>query len=108
MNECIIHKPRAIPQPLDRCLTDKGQAMVEFIIGLILLIIVAWIPADFGLAFYTSQIAQNAAREGTKAAYGPKFGPIGLILGPLSVSLLLAVVRIYLRDFPEPPGKARA
>jgi len=67
MNECIIHKPRASTQPLC-CLTSEGQAMVEFIIGLILLIVVAWIPADFGLAFYTSQIAQNAAREGARIA----------------------------------------
>jgi len=27
------------------------------------------------------------------------FGPVGLVLGPLSVSLLLAVLRIYQRDF---------
>ena len=27
------------------------------------------------------------------------FGPVGLMLGPLSVSLLLAVLRIYQRDF---------
>jgi predicted PurR-regulated permease PerM len=30
------------------------------------------------------------------------FGPVGLVLGPLSVSLLLAVLRIYQRDFAEP------
>jgi predicted PurR-regulated permease PerM len=33
------------------------------------------------------------------------FGPVGLILGPLSVTLLIAVLRIYQRDFaprPEP------
>jgi predicted PurR-regulated permease PerM len=30
------------------------------------------------------------------------FGPVGLVLGPLSVSLLLAVLRIYQRDFEEP------
>jgi Flp pilus assembly protein TadG len=76
MNERISHKPRAITQPSSR-LTSKGQAMVEFIIGLILLIIVAWIPADFGLAFYTSQIAQNAAREGARiAAADPTLVPI--------------------------------
>jgi Flp pilus assembly protein TadG len=68
MNECIIHKPREMTQPLGRCLTDTGQAMVEFTLVLILLLIIAWIPADFGLAFYTSQIAQNAAREGARIA----------------------------------------
>jgi predicted PurR-regulated permease PerM len=30
------------------------------------------------------------------------FGLVGLVLGPLSVSLLLAVLRIYERDFVEP------
>jgi predicted PurR-regulated permease PerM len=42
------------------------------------------------------------------------FGPVGLVLGPLSVSLLLAVLRIYHRDFApadaaasrEPPPSA--
>ena len=27
------------------------------------------------------------------------FGPVGLVLGPLSVTLLLAILRIYQRDF---------
>ena len=31
----------------------------------------AWTPIDFRL--------KNAAREGTRAAYGPKFGPVGLV-----------------------------
>ena len=66
MNDYVGDKPRRITQPLRYCLTSKGQAMVEFTIVFILLIIVAWIPADFGLAFYTSQIAQNAAREGAR------------------------------------------
>jgi hypothetical protein len=47
---------------------NKGQAAVEFTLIFILLIIVAWIPADFGLAFYTSQLAQNAVREGARIA----------------------------------------
>ena len=55
MNDYIADKPRRITQPLRYYLTSKGQAMVEFTIAFILLIIVAWIPADFGLAFYTSQ-----------------------------------------------------
>jgi Flp pilus assembly protein TadG len=68
MKECMTHKPREFTPSLCNCLTDRGQAMVEYIFGLILFIIVAWIPADFGLAFYTSQIAQNAAREGSRIA----------------------------------------
>jgi len=34
------------------------------------------------------------------------FGPVGLVLGPLTVSLLLAVLRIYQRDFAEPEEAA--
>src|ERR671919_766283 len=49
-------------------LNNKGQALVEFTLIFILLLIVAWIPADFGLAFYTSQLAQNASREGARIA----------------------------------------
>jgi hypothetical protein len=33
-----------------------------------LFLIIAWIPADFGLAFFTGQQAQNAAREGARIA----------------------------------------
>lgn len=36
------------------------------------------------------------------------FGPVGLVLGPLSVSLLLAVLRIYQRDVVEPEAAASA
>jgi Flp pilus assembly protein TadG len=42
--------------------------MVEFTLVFILLIIVAWIPADFGLAFYTGHVALNASREGARIA----------------------------------------
>ena len=50
------------------CHHGKGQALVEFTLIFVLLLIVAWIPADFGLAFYTGQIAQNAVREGARIA----------------------------------------
>lgn len=49
-------------------LNRKGQAVVEFTLIFVLLLVVAWIPADFGLAFYTGQQAQNAAREGARIA----------------------------------------
>ena len=48
--------------------TEKGQAAVEFTLVFILLIIVTWIPADFGLAFYTGQLALNASRDGARIA----------------------------------------
>jgi Flp pilus assembly protein TadG len=50
------------------CLNSKGQALVEFTFVFILLLVVAWIPADFGLAFYTGEQAQNASREGARIA----------------------------------------
>src|SRR4029079_15651732 len=47
---------------------ESGQTIVEFSLVLVLLVVVAWIPADFGLAFYTGQIALNASREGARIA----------------------------------------
>ena len=47
---------------------SSGQAVVEFTLLFMLFLIIAWIPADFGLAFYTGQLAQNAAREGARIA----------------------------------------
>jgi Flp pilus assembly protein TadG len=47
---------------------EKGQALVEFSLCFILFIIIAWIPADFGLAFFTNQLMGNAAREGARLA----------------------------------------
>jgi Flp pilus assembly protein TadG len=42
--------------------------MVEFSLTFVLLLVIAWIPADFGLAFFTGQQVQNAAREGARIA----------------------------------------
>src|SRR6266850_5679646 len=47
---------------------NKGQAVVEFTLCFILLLVIAWIPADFGLMFYTGHLSQNAAREGARIA----------------------------------------
>jgi Flp pilus assembly protein TadG len=47
---------------------SSGQAVVELTLTFLILLIVAWIPADFGLGFYTGQLAQNAAREGARIA----------------------------------------
>jgi Flp pilus assembly protein TadG len=48
--------------------TSKGQAVVEFTLVFVLFLAIIWIPADFGLAFVSSQLAQNAAREGARLA----------------------------------------
>ena len=54
---------------------SAGQAVVEFTLVFLLFLVIAWIPADFGLAFYTGQQAQNAAREGARiAASDPALG----------------------------------
>jgi Flp pilus assembly protein TadG len=46
----------------------SGQALVEFTLVFMLLLVIAWIPADFGLAFLTGQLSLNAAREGARIA----------------------------------------
>jgi Flp pilus assembly protein TadG len=47
---------------------SAGQAVVEFTLVFLLFLAIIWIPADFGLAFYTGQLAQNASREATRIA----------------------------------------
>jgi Flp pilus assembly protein TadG len=53
---------------LDKASRSKGQALVEFTLIITLFLAIAWIPADFGLAFLSGQIAQNASREGARLA----------------------------------------
>jgi Flp pilus assembly protein TadG len=53
-------------------LRDQGQALVEFTLIFILLVALTWIPAEFGLAFYTGQMALNASREGARLAAASK------------------------------------
>lgn len=61
-------KRLALPGLLEYRLNRKGQALVEFSLTFVLLLVIAWIPADFGLAFFTGQQVQNAAREGARIA----------------------------------------
>jgi TadE-like protein len=62
------NKPRRITESMLMwcCLTSKGQALVEFTLVFMLLLVIAWVPADIGLAFYTGQLALNASREGAR------------------------------------------
>lgn len=53
---------------LKRLNRASGQAIVEFTLMFVLFLVIAWIPADFGLAFYTGQLAHNASREGARIA----------------------------------------
>ena len=47
---------------------SSGQTVVEFTLVFLLFLVIAWIPADFGLAFFTGQLAQNASREAARIA----------------------------------------
>lgn len=47
---------------------SNGQAVVEFTLIFVFLLILVWVPVDFGLAFYTGQLALNASREGARIA----------------------------------------
>ena len=65
LNLCFLCRSRNILASLSR---SSGQAVVEFTLTFLLFLVIAWIPADFGLALYTGQLAQNAAREGARIA----------------------------------------
>ena len=69
IQNCIAarNRPGVLQSLLSRSAT-KGQALVEFTLCFILLLVITWIPADFGLAFYTGQLALNASREGARIA----------------------------------------
>jgi Flp pilus assembly protein TadG len=64
--------PNAISALLGKMNRCAGQALVEFTLIFLVFLVVAWIPADFGLAFYSGQLAQNASREGARIAAADK------------------------------------
>ena len=68
MNEYTADKRYGITKCLCSSLSSKGQAVVEFTLVFVLLLVILWIPADFGLAFLSGQLAQSAAREGARIA----------------------------------------
>jgi Flp pilus assembly protein TadG len=61
-----IRNCRFLPLSARSVARSNGQALVEFVLVFIILLIVSWIPADFGLAFMSGQLASNAAREGAR------------------------------------------
>jgi hypothetical protein len=67
----------------------NGQAVVEFTLVFVLLLVIAWIPADFGLAFFSSQLAANASREGARiGAADPGYSTqVGICTLPACFSL---------------------
>ena len=46
--------------------SSKGQSIVEIALITPLLLVALYIPADFGIAFFTAHLAQNAVREGAR------------------------------------------
>ena len=44
----------------------KGQSVVELSLMAPLVLVALYIPADFGIAFFTAHLTQNAAREGAR------------------------------------------
>lgn len=70
-----LYSPRPKRKVIMSLTRFSGQAVVEFTLVFLIFLVIAWIPADFGLAFYTAQLAQNASREGARiAAADPKLG----------------------------------
>ncbi len=45
---------------------QSGQSVVELAVITPLLLIALMIPADFGIALYTANLTQSAAREGAR------------------------------------------
>jgi hypothetical protein len=94
MDDYITSNPQEVT-PLLHGETCKGQALVEFTLVFLLVLVVAWIPADFGLAFYTGQLALNASREGARiAAADPNYpAQVGTCSLPACYSLTDGTVR---------------
>jgi TadE-like protein len=49
---------------------QKGQSVVEMALMTPLVLIALYIPADFGIAFLTAHLVQNAVREGARIGSG--------------------------------------
>jgi Flp pilus assembly protein TadG len=51
---------------LARLLNRKGQSIVEITLITPIVLIALYIPADFGIAFFTAHLTQNAVREAAR------------------------------------------
>jgi Flp pilus assembly protein TadG len=51
---------------LARVLNRQGQSVVEISLITPLLLVALYIPADFGIAFFTAHLTQNAVREAAR------------------------------------------
>ena len=61
-----------MPKKLSRSGGSKGQSIVELSLMTPLLLVVLYIPADFGVAFFMTNIMNTAARDG--ARFGSEIG----------------------------------
>jgi Flp pilus assembly protein TadG len=52
--------------PLPKILNRKGQSIVEISLITPLLLVALYVPADFGIAFLTAHLTQNAVREAAR------------------------------------------
>ena len=51
---------------LARIVNHKGQSIVEIALITPLLLVALYVPADFGIAFFTAHLTQNAVREAAR------------------------------------------
>jgi hypothetical protein len=66
---------------------SRGQSIVELTVLLPLLLVILYIPADFGISLLTAHLTQNAVREGARfASTLPACGsaPCVTSVGPVS------------------------
>lgn len=53
-----------------RRMKQNGQSIVELTLITPLMLIALYVPVDFGIAFYTAHLTQNAVREGARIGSG--------------------------------------
>jgi len=101
-----VFSRRGFLRPSSLSTRNKGQALVEFTLCFLLLLVIFWIPADFGLAFVSAQLAQNAAREGARigAATPPGTPPSTWTAGNTTDIAAETCERIPFAFFTDPGG----
>jgi Flp pilus assembly protein TadG len=77
---------------------QMGQSVVELALITPLVLIALYIPADFGMAFLTAHLAQNAVREGARIGSGLTSGNTG---NPISSSQGTTIKNAVLARLPE-------
>src|SRR5262245_24630152 len=72
---------------------QRGQSIVEMTLITPLVLIALYIPADFGIAFLTAHLTQNAVREGARIGSGLTSGYPGIpIIGIHGITIKNAVL----------------